>query len=199
VVLSGPSGVGKGTVVATAMSLPHPGAGRLRRSISVTTRPRRTEERDGVDYFFVTPEEFDRRAQAGELLEWATYLDNRYGTPAGWVDDQLAVGSDVVLEIEVQGAVQVKERRPEAVLVYMLPPSWEELARRLRERRSESEEVQRRRIDVAREEIRSLPQYDYAITNGKVEQAADDLLAILTAERARVPRVDVSHLLDGEP
>ena len=192
VVLSGPSGVGKGTVVARAMAMRQEGAARLRRSISVTTRARRAEERDGVDYFFCAPEEFEQRVRAGELLEWAVYLDNRYGTPTYWMDEQLAIGRDVVLEIEVQGAMQVQERRPEAVLIYMLPPSWEALKLRLKRRRSESVESQRRRLEVAREEMKLLPQYQYVIVNDRVDRAASKLLSILEAERARVERTDLS-------
>ncbi len=196
VVLSGPSGVGKGTVVAHAMSLGRAGGKRLRRSVSVTTRPRRAEELEGVDYFFCDPSEFERKVERGELLEWATYLGNRYGTPAAWVDRELAAGHDVVLEIEVLGAMQVKERRPGAVLIYMLPPSWRALRQRLRRRRSEGEETQRRRLAVARQEIRRLPEYGYCIVNDRVSRAARKLLAILEAERARVERADLRAWLE---
>lgn len=197
VVLSGPSGVGKGTVVAHAMSLKSEGAHRLRRSVSVTTRPPRPDEKDGMDYFFCGLEAFEEKVQQGQLLEWATYLDNRYGTPADWVDQQLASGSDVVLEIEVQGAMQVKERRPESVLIYMLPPSWRALRRRLRTRRSESEEIQRQRLAVAREEVKWVSAYSYLIVNDRVPRAARRLLAILEAERARVERADLSPWLES--
>jgi len=196
VVLSGPSGVGKGTVVAHAMSAGRGGGERLRRSISVTTRPRRADEREGVDYFFCDADDFERKGRAGELLEWATYLDHRYGTPAEWVNQQLAAGYDVVLEIEVLGAMQVKQRRPEAVLIYMLPPSWRALRERLRRRRSESEEIQRQRLAVARQEIRRLPEYRYCIVNDRVPRAARKLLGILEAERARVERADLSAWLE---
>jgi len=135
-------------------------------------------------------------AVAGELLEWAGYLGNSYGTPAGWVDQQLAQRYDVVLEIEVQGAMQVRERRPEAVLVYMVPPSWRALRSRLRHRRSESEETQQRRLEVAHQEIKYLPQYDYVIINDRVPAAAHTLLAILEAERSRVKRVDLGRLFE---
>ncbi len=198
VVLSGPSGVGKGTVVAAAMSARGDAAARLRRSISITTRPPRSDERDGRDYFFCTEEEFERRARQGQLLEWAIYLHNSYGTPAAWVDQQLAAGYDVVLEIEVQGALQVKQRRPDAVLVYMLPQSWRALRQRLRRRRSESEEIQEQRLAVARHEMKSVPQYDYVVVNDRVSSAARKLLAILEAERARVARIDVSAWLREE-
>lgn len=197
VVLSGPSGVGKDTVVAAAMGSPRPSAARLRLSVSVTTRPPRPEECEGRDYFFRSPEEFDQMVRAGELLEWATYLDHRYGTPGPWVDSQLGAGYDVVLEIEVKGAMQVRERRPEAVLVYMLPPSWEELCRRLARRRSESEELQRRRLQVAQEELGYLGRYDYVVVNDVVASAADVFLSILEAEHARVSRADLQALLGG--
>jgi len=198
VVLSGPSGVGKGTVVAHAMSTRNGGGRRLRRSISVTTRPRRADERDGVDYFFCDPDDFERKVQAGELLEHAAYLDHRYGTPAAWVDEQLAAGYDVVLEIEVLGAMQVKQRRPEAVLIYMLPPSWRALRERLRRRRSESEEIQEQRLAVARHEIKRLPEYHYCVVNDRVPRAAGRLLSILEAERSRVERADLSIWLEEE-
>ncbi len=198
VVLSGPSGVGKGTIVNHAMSYPGEPAARVRRSISVTTRPPRPGETNGVDYFFCSAEEFARMAQAGELLEWATYLDHRYGTPRAWVDQQLAAGYDVVLEIEVKGAMLVRERCPEAVLIYMLPPSWEELKRRLAGRGSDDEETQRRRLAVAEDEMKMLPSYDYAIENDAVASAAHRFLAILEAEHWRVERVDLSALGKGE-
>ena len=195
VVLSGPSGVGKGTVVAHAMSLKEQAARRLKRSVSVTTRPRRPGERPGVDYLFVEPDEFQRTASAGQLLEWANYLDHDYGTPRDWVDQQLGAGYDVVLEIEVKGAMQVRERRPDAVLVYMCPPSWNALRQRLMRRRSETHDLQQRRLEVARSEMGCIPEYDYLIVNDRVSRAAGLLLAILQAERSRVSRCDVGALL----
>ena len=164
----------------------------------MTTRPRRGDERNGRDYFFCTPGEFNKKVRAGELLEWATYLGNSYGTPAAWLDRQLASGYDVVLEIEVQGALQVERRRPDAVLVYMLPPSWRALRQRLRRRRSESAEVQEKRIAVARDEIHSLREYDYVIVNDRVSKAARRLLTILEAEHARVERADLSNWRDED-
>ncbi len=196
VVLSGPSGVGKGTVVARAMARKGESAARLRRSISVTTRTKRAGEKEGRDYFFCSPQEFEHKAKAGELLEWAVYLNNSYGTPAAWVDEQLASGHDVVLEIEVQGAMQVKQRRPEAVLIYMLPPSWETLRRRLKKRQSECKESQRQRLEVARHELKLLPKYQYVIVNDRVSKAAGRFLAILEAERARVIRADLSKWVE---
>ena len=196
--LSGPSGVGKGTVVAHAMSRRNGGGRRLRRSISVTTRPRRTDEQDGVDYFFCNPDDFKQKLQAGELLEHAVYLDHCYGTPAAWVDEQLSAGDDVVLEIEVLGAMQVKQHRTDAVLIYMLPPSWRALRQRLRRRRSESQKIQEERLAVARHEIKRLPEYQYCIVNDRVPKAAGRLLSILAAERSRVDRADLSILFEEE-
>ena len=192
VVLSGPSGVGKGTVVKQAMARRGAAAARLRRSVSVTTRSRRSGERAGRDYLFVSPQEFKRMVVAGRLLEWAPYLDNSYGTPAEWVDQQLEAGYDVVLEIEVQGAMQVRERRPEAVLIYMLPPSWQALRRRLKRRRSESAELQQRRLEVARQELKCVLKYDYVVVNDRLDRAARTFLTILEAERSRVARFDLS-------
>jgi guanylate kinase len=194
IVLSGPSGVGKGTVVARAMSARHDLAARLRRSVSVTTRSPRPGEQDGVDYFFVSPERFDELRDGGALLEWATYLDAHYGTPREWVDQQLADGYDVVLEIEVKGAMQVRGHRPDAVLVYMLPPSWEDLAARLAGRGSDCEETQQRRIAVAHEEVEFVARYDYLIVNDDVDRAAARFLAILEAEHLRISRLDLSAL-----
>ena len=152
---------------------------------------------EGVDYFFRTAEEFETMVRGGALLEWAEYLDQWYGTPRDWVDQHLASGYDVTLEIEVQGAKQVRRHRPEAVLIYMLPPSWEELRRRLVGRGSDQEETQRRRLEIARQEIASLRDYDYAIINDEVERATGHLLAILEAERWRVGRLDLSAVSEN--
>jgi guanylate kinase len=176
------------------MTAPGETAGRLRRSISVTTRPPRADEVEGEHYFFRTPAQFDTLVEQGELLEWACYLDHRYGTPRKWVDWQLGGGYDVVLEIEVQGAIQVRQHRPEAVLIYLLPPSREELQRRLVGRGSDDEETQRRRLEVARQEMAQLRDYDYAFVNDEVGPAAARLLAILEAERWRVGRLDLGAL-----
>ena len=196
VVLSGPSGVGKGTVLAAAMRRRTEAAGRIRRSVSVTTRERRPDECEGVDYSFCTPRRFAGMVRRGELLEHASYLGHRYGTPGRWVDRQLAAGYDVVLEIEVKGAMQVRRRRPSAVLIYILPPSWQELEQRLARRRSEAEAVQRQRLAVARREMGRLQNYDYVIINDRVSRAASKLLAILTGEHARVARAGFASCLE---
>ena len=190
VVVSGPSGVGKGTIFEAAREQIVSVVGPLVRSVSVTTRPPRPGEVEGRDYYFCTRAEFERRIEAGEFLEWAVYIDHYYGTPGQWVEAELAAGRHVLLEIEVKGALQVRSRRPEAILVYVLPASWSELEARLENRRTEDPARRRRRIEVAREELTRVPDYDYVIMNrdGEVAKAADQLCAILAAESCRTRR-----------
>ncbi|HIE08933.1 MAG TPA: guanylate kinase [Armatimonadetes bacterium] len=183
-VISGPSGVGKGTLRERLLKrFPS-----MRRSISVTTRRPRPGEVHGRDYFFVSREEFQRMIGEGKFLEWAWVFDELYGTPAGWVEEQLSSGVDVLLEIDVQGAFQVKEKKPDAVLVFIAPPSWEELERRLRKRHTEDEEEVRRRLKVARREVEMAPRYDYVVVNDDLDQAAYELECIVVAEKCRAFR-----------
>lgn len=183
-VISGPSGVGKGTLRQRLLQrFPS-----MKRSISVTTRKPRPGEVHGRDYFFVTREEFQRMINEGAFLEWAWVFDELYGTPAKWVEEQLGRGIDVILEIDVQGAFQVRERRPDAVLVFIAPPSWEELERRLRMRHTEDEEEVRRRLEVARREVEMAPRYDYVVVNDDLDQAAYELECIVVAEKCRSSR-----------
>lgn len=172
-VLSGPSGVGKGTVVA-AVRRRHPD---VFLSVSVTTRPRRPGEVEGVHYHFAEAAEFERMVRAGELLEHATYAGNRYGTPRAPVDAQLASGAPALLEIELQGARQVRRAMPEAHLVFLAPPSWEELVRRLTGRGTESPEVVAARLALARQELAAEAEFDEVVVNDDVELAADRLVA----------------------
>jgi guanylate kinase len=174
-VIAGPSGVGKGTIVRRLVQrLP-----RLRVSVSATTRPPRPAERDGVDYRFVSDEEFSRLIADGELLEWAEVFGHRYGTPAGPVREALARGEDVVLEIDVQGAFQVRERDPSAVLVLIEPPSMAELERRLRERGTEDEARLAERLATAERELAERAAFDHVIVNDELERAVDRLVAII--------------------
>lgn len=189
-VLSGPSGVGKNTVL-NALMMQNP---LVRYSISATTRPPRPGEVDGRNYFFLSEEEFDRRAAAREFLEWAEFCGHRYGTPRSYVEKTLAAGHHVVLDIDVQGARRVREAMPEAVLAFLLPPSWEVLEARIRTRGSDPEDAICQRLATAREEIAALPAYDYVIWNREVEVAVEQLDAILTAEMCRTGRLGKASL-----
>jgi guanylate kinase len=175
VVVSGPSGVGKGTVVA-ALRRRRPD---LRVSVSATTRPRRPHERDGSDYRFLSRQEFDDLVREGGLLEWAEFNGNRYGTPVAPVLAALEAGETVLLEIEVQGARQVRERVPNALLVFLLPPDSGELERRLRSRGTESDDDVARRLDIAEREIAARDGFDHVVVNAVVDEAVDEILRIL--------------------
>lgn len=173
--IAGPSGVGKGTIVRRlAQRLP-----RLRVSVSATTRPPRPGERDGVDYRFLSEEEFSRLIEDAELLEWAEVFGHRYGTPAAPVREALARGEDVVLEIDVQGAFQVRERDPSAVLVLIEPPSTAELERRLRERGTEDEVSLAERLATAERELAQRGAFDHIVVNDDLDRAVDRLVAII--------------------
>jgi len=174
-VLSGPSGVGKSTVVAH-MRKEHP---EVWLSVSATTRKPRPGEKHGVHYFFVTDEEMDKLIANGELLEWAEFAGNRYGTPRTAVLDRLEAGEPVLLEIDLQGARQVRESMADAQLVFLAPPSWEELVRRLTGRGTEPPEVIERRLDAARVELAAEPEFDVTLVNTSVEDVARELLALM--------------------
>ncbi len=196
VVLSGPSGVGKGTVCRKLLeSNPN-----MTLSISVTTRSMREGEQEGRDYFFKSKEEFSRMVSDGEFLEYTrVFGTHSYGTPKKYVQEQLDLGHDVILEIDVQGGLRVKEVCPDAVLVFLAPPSMEELKRRLISRGTESEESIDRRTEVAYSEMQCITYYDYVVINCTVEQSAVGLEAIIHAEKSRVSRSDdlISFLLEG--
>ncbi len=181
IVISGPSGVGKGTVVKALMAKHD----RLRFSVSATTREIRPGETDGVNYYYISRERFEQLLREDALLEHAVYVNNYYGTPEKPVNEQLEKGYDVILEIEVQGALQVKQRRPDAILIFIVAPSFEELARRLRGRGDTAEDQVLRRLETARNEYRLAPEYDYIVVNDRVEVVTDEILAILTAESLR--------------
>ncbi|MCF6523868.1 guanylate kinase [Streptomyces sp. JJ36] len=174
-VLSGPSGVGKSTVVAHLRKA-HP---EVWLSVSATTRRPRPGEQHGVQYFFVEDEEFDKLIANGELLEWAEFAGNRYGTPRRPVVDRLEAGEPVLLEIDLQGARLVRESMPEARLVFLAPPSWDELVRRLTGRGTESPEVIERRLAAARTELAAEEEFDSTLVNTSVEEVAAELLALM--------------------
>ena len=179
IVLSGPSGVGKGTVLARYRE-EHPG---VRLSISATTRAPRPGEADGEHYFFLSREQFEERIARGGMLEWAQYNNNYYGTPRDYVERALEAGEDVVLEIEVQGAMKVREQLPEALLVFVMPPSFGELRRRLCERGTEDPETIRGRLCAAARELAHAHEYDYIVINDTVESAASTLSRVLDGAR----------------
>lgn len=177
VVLAGPTAVGKGTVAAAVREL-HP---EVWISVSATTRAPRPGEVDGVHYTFVSEAEFDRMVAADELLEWAVvHGRHRYGTPRGPVDAALAAGRPAMLEIDLQGARQVRRTMPEALFVFLAPPSWEELVRRLVGRGTEGEEERERRLATAREELAAEAEFDETIVNREVHAAAEQLVALMT-------------------
>ena len=186
IVFSGPSGVGKGTVRQEIFSTPDH---KFEYSVSMTTRQKRPGEVDGVDYFFRTREEFEELIKNGQLLEYAEYVGNYYGTPLTYVNETLDKGIDVFLEIEVQGALQVKKKVPDGVFIFLTPPDLDELKDRLVGRGTDSEEVIRQRIERAKEEIALMREYDYAVVNDEVPLAAERVKRIIEAEHFRVDRV----------
>lgn len=181
IILSGPSGVGKGTVVKALRRR----SDKLRLSVSATTRPPRPEDQEGITYFFKTEAAFREMLDRGEFLEYAVYNHNYYGTPAQAVDALLAQGFDVVLEIEPQGGLQVMERRPDAVSVFIVAPSFAELARRLHGRGDTSSSDMENRLQTARWEYTQAQHYQYIVVNDQVDACADRIMAILTAEKCR--------------
>lgn len=185
IVLSGPSGVGKGTVLKAVLSR----NSNMKLSISATTRAPRPTETDGVDYFFKTPEEFTRMIEAGEFLEYMhVFGSNYYGTPLAYVEEEIACGNDIVLEIDVKGAMKVKEKRPDAVMVFIAPPSMSELKSRLIGRGTEPADVVERRFQEAFEEIRYMGKYDYVVVNDILDRAVTQVEGIINSEKCRASR-----------
>lgn len=184
IVVSGPSGTGKGTVCDAWRKI----AKNLSYSVSATTRQPRAGEVDGVNYYFHTKEEFKEMIAKDELLEWAEVYGNYYGTPLKKIQEKLAAGEDILLEIDTQGAMKVKDKVPEGLFIYLIPPSLAELEKRIRGRGSETEESLAKRLGAAREEIEIGKQYGYVVVNDEVENAVNAIEAIRTAEHCAISR-----------
>ncbi|UHA74039.1 guanylate kinase [Paenibacillus sp. 481] len=182
IVLSGPSGVGKGTVCKALIKK----APDLIYSVSATTRQPRLGEVDGVNYFFKSREQFLNMIDEDQLLEYAEYVGNYYGTPREFVERTLNEGRDIILEIEVQGALKVKEKFPEGIFIFLLPPSLDELKDRIRGRGTENETVIDHRMNVAVEEIALMQHYDYAVVNDEIDLACKRIESIIIAEHCKI-------------
>lgn len=185
VALSGPSGVGKGTVISKVQEI----APRIKHSVSVTTRIPRNKETDGIDYYFTTNAHFEEMIEKNEILEYDVYCDHYYGTPKAPLIKYMEDGVDVIMDITVPGSISVMEHFPEAVSVFLLPPSFTELKRRLLCRGTETEEVQRRRLEKAVSEIKKAKMFDYVLINDDIEKTAERILAIIEAEHFRYKRL----------
>ena len=185
IVLSGPSGVGKGTVRKEIFSQP---GNNFDYSISMTTRKMRQGEVNGKDYFFVSKEEFENEIETGGMLEYAQYVDNYYGTPLKYVNEMLDAGKDVFLEIEVKGAMQVREKVPDGLFIFLTPPDLMELRQRIVHRGTDDLETINKRMHQAVAEIEMMQNYDYAVVNDEVPVAAEKIKTIIRAERWRVKR-----------
>lgn len=186
-VISGPSGVGKGTVREALLA----GIKDIRMSVSATTRPPREGEIDGQDYFFISQDKFEQMIAENRLLEWAPVYDNMYGTPRDFVVGNLEQGYDVLLEIDIKGALQVREKMPEGVFVFIAPPNLEELARRLCSRGKDSEDSIEKRLAACAEEMAHMKYYQYLVVNDRIADAVNKLWCIIMAERCRINHLDL--------
>jgi len=192
VVVSAPSGAGKTTLCKRLLQ----NSPSFTCSVSFTTRHPRKNEIEGVDYYFVSPTEFQKMIEDRKFVEWAKVHEQLYGTSANLLNKAIEAEKDVVLEVDVKGGTQIKKNYPQAVLIFLLPPSWQELEKRLKSRRTEDYERVKERIIQAKKEIEYAPYYDYLIINDDINRALDDLTAIIRAERCRMNRVPVRELRD---
>lgn len=184
VVISGPSGTGKGTIYKL-LENSNPN---VRFSVSATTRQPRKGEVEGISYFFKSTDEFKRMIENDDLIEWDLYCDNYYGTPVKYIEDVTAKGYDIILDITVEGAVNIKRKFPDSVLIFLLPPSFDELKRRIAGRGTETEEAIDKRLEAARKEITYIDMFDYAVVNYEAEKAVQDINNILDAEKHKINR-----------
>jgi len=191
IVISGPAGTGKGTVVGKLLEK-NPN---IKLSISKTTRKPRPGEKEGVNYFFVSREQFEEEIKNERFLEYAEYNNNYYGTPKDFVFETLEKGFDVILEIETKGALQIKKVFSDAVLIFLLPPSIEELYKRLVKRGTESEDEIKARLEIAKNEIKLVPEYDYCVINDNVDDATEKIQKIIEVEKLKSRRFDIQRFL----
>ncbi|MBI3590736.1 MAG: guanylate kinase [Candidatus Melainabacteria bacterium] len=181
-VITGPSGVGKGTIVEQVLKK----IDNIYLSVSATTRQRREGEKEGVNYFYKTKEEFQKMISSNEFLEWAEFAGDYYGSPKFSINNYLSCGKDVLLEIEVQGAKQIKEKCPESILIFLAPPSFEALEERLIKRQTELIEKVKVRLKKAREEMKETKLFHYLVVNDRLNEAIDNVISIIRAERCRI-------------
>jgi guanylate kinase len=181
-VLTGPSGVGKGTVVQGVLK----NLNNIYLSVSATTREKREGEKEGTNYFFKTKEEFESMIKTNEFLEWAEFAGSYYGTPKIQINNYLSVGKDILLEIEVQGAKQIKEKRPDAILVFLAPPTFEALEERLIKRQTETLEKVKIRLKKAKEEMKEISLFNYLVINDHLDEAIENVSSVIKAERCRI-------------
>lgn len=190
IVLSGPSGTGKNTLMNHVI----PRIPNLQYSVSATTRKPRPGEVDGVDYFFVSEQEFDQMVDKGIFLEWAEFMGNRYGTPRAFVEHQINQGKAVIMDVDIQGALQVKRCMSDAVLVFLLPPTRDELKNRLEKRGKDPADTITQRLEHSFKELEHIVEYDYFIMNDKLANATERLITIIKAEWCRVARADLHSI-----
>nr|WP_031516160.1 guanylate kinase [Desulfofalx alkaliphila] len=193
-VLSGPSGAGKGTICQQLIKK----ESSISLSVSVTTRSPRLGEEHGKNYFFINEEQFKQMIEGDQLLEWAQVYGNFYGTPRDWVEKKLQAGEDVLLEIDIQGALQIKEKFPQCILVFVIPPSINELQARLIKRGTDCNDVIKKRLQCVEGELQKVPQYDYIVVNDCLDTAIDQVRSIIVAEKCRSKRFDIQKYLQVE-
>jgi len=196
IVISGPSGVGKGTIIQTILKA----VSGLTFSVSATTRQPRETEINGIHYHFMNEQEFNRRIESKGFLEWAKVHDDYYGTPRAFVEEKLALGRDLILDIDVQGGLQVQKEFPEGVFIFVAPPTFKSLEERLRLRHTENPEAIKHRLHNAREELRQMKAYQYIVVNDILYEAVEDVKAIIRAERCnRLRRLEeIQHALSSD-
>ena len=191
-VISAPSGAGKTTLTKRILQ-----TSSFVYSVSFTTRPPRKNEIEGVDYYFISPEEFQEMIEEEKFIEWARVHGQLYGTSISLLDNAIETRKDVVLEVDVKGGIEIKEKYPRAVLIFLLPPSWQELEKRLSRRDTEVREKIRERVEQARKEITYAPSYDYLVVNDDINRALSDILSIVRAEHCRLDRLSLNNLTEN--